>query len=128
MNDVEKLEQVRSELNKLNVQLVEYMTVMRRHIVEEEKTGRAMERTLADHEQRLRDLEEFKTVMASTLPKSWLNPEEIRGHIGGLEKKVDGMRVTLAKWLGIAIGALAVLDLVVMPLLRLLASHWGIWL
>lgn len=111
-----------SEISKL---LTEYITVTRRHIAEQEKVNRHLEKLIEDHEGRLRRIEQWRERTEAKLPKRMLEAEAIEQADAATDEEVVTIKKTLAKWGGIALGLWVAAQIVLQPLIQAL-WRWAV--
>ena len=103
--------ELRDALGGMARTLTEYTVVLERHINEEERNGRRVDKLIDDHEKRLRDVEEWQVATAAKLP-AWIDDAE------DLKSDVSQIKLRMAKWIGIATACLVLAQLTVVPVIQ----------
>lgn len=125
-DDNKKLDELSHDVKELTKAITEYITIVRRHIVEQEKIDRHVDRRFDDHEGRIRTIEDWKAETTARLPQRLIDADQITQDIDRLESANAQINQALAKWGGIALAVWLCVNLVVEPLLKALwASAFG---
>ncbi|MEM8781906.1 MAG: hypothetical protein AAGE65_03530 [Planctomycetota bacterium] len=128
MTDREDIQGLRDDVKSLTVKVETYATIVAAHVNEQKATNDSVRRQLDGHAEELRKLNEWRAVKDATTPDRLIDGDELDQRFQGIDEDLcgirgalDGIGKQLAKWAGVAVGGLAVLEIG----FQLLRMRWG---
>ena len=111
-------EDTREEVRELMKQVIEYTTVTRRHIAEQERIDRRVAGITDDHERRIGELEVWRGGIDRVMPKTMLDGGAIEKRLKSVESGQAAIDRKLAKYGGMALAIWGIAQVVVTPLMQ----------
>jgi hypothetical protein len=119
----ERIDEALKSMGGIMAEVSSLTTLVRATLAEQKNMNRKLDQEREDHERRLRLLEEWRAGVDRIMPARIADASDVEERLDEQDAQLRAIDRTLAKWAGVAIVGLILIEVVVVPLVK---TGWSV--